>query len=157
MDSRYREELVREYPFNLWIIGIIFCAGGIYTYYQAMPIGLLIGGVGIGLLMFLLSTVLIVELVDNRRTLLLRRVGIIRRKIDEIPAREINSVFVQQSRTRDSNSSASYRVVIRMQDGEIFPLRTYYSSGAAGKRKDSAADPISNWGWGDRPDQPRSF
>jgi hypothetical protein len=135
MDSRQREELIREFPVSLWAAGVLFAAGGVYAYFRSMPIGLTIGGAGIGLLLLLFSSVLIVELVDSRRTLLVRRIGLIRRKVDELPLSEIQAVFVQQSRNRDRDSNPSYRVVIAMQNGEIYPLRNYYSGGALRKEK----------------------
>lgn len=140
MDSRQREEIIREYPINIWTVALILFAVAIYGYYQSMSIGITIGIAGAGLLVLLLSRLLIVEFADSRRVLLLRRIGIISRKVDELPVSNIQSVFVQQSRRRDNRNSPSYRVVIAMKDGETYPLRSYYSGGAL--RNETAAEKI---------------
>jgi hypothetical protein len=135
MNKSETGEIFRDYPVSLWVIGLIFFAGGIYFFYRGFSLPFLLIGIGVGLLMVILSTVLTVELLDGGRTLVLLHQGLLKRDRQELEVREIQSIFVQQSPNRDRDSSATYRVVIRMKNGEQYPLRGYFSSGYQAKEK----------------------
>jgi hypothetical protein len=135
MNRYQQDELIREYPIGLWIPAFIFFAGGIFTYFRRFPVGISIGGVVIGLLLVVLSTVLVVRLDRGGRVLVVQHVGLVKRSIQELTVSEIQAVVVQQSQNRDRDSSPSYRVVIVMEAGEVVPLRSYYSSGYQSKEE----------------------
>jgi hypothetical protein len=135
MNKSETGEIFRDYPVSLWVIGLIFFAGGIYFFYRSFSLPFLLGGIGIGLLLVILSTVLTVELLDGGRTLVLLHQGLLKRDRQELDVGEIQSIFVQQSSNRNSDTSATYRVVIRMNNGEQYPLRGYFSSGYQSKER----------------------
>jgi hypothetical protein len=131
--NRNQKELIREFPVSLWVTAFVFFAGGVFTFLKEFPLGVSIGGIVIGLLLVGFSTVLVVDLDQSGSNLIIQRLGLIRRSMDELQVNEIQTVFVQQSRNRDRDSSASYRVVIVMENGDVVPLRSYFSSGYQAK------------------------
>lgn len=131
--NRNQKELIREFPVSLWVTAFVFFAGGIITFLKEFPLGVSIGGIVIGLLLVGFSTVLVVDLDQSGSNLIIQRTGLLKRSRDELRVSEIQAVFVQQSRNRDRDSSASYRVVIVMDNGDVVPLRSYFSSGYQAK------------------------
>jgi len=126
---------IREYPITMWLIATALLVGGGYSIYQTPGnwVVLTITGM-IALLILILSSVLTVTADASSGMLTISHFSPARRKVRNIPIREVASVYVEQTTSgSDNGPSTTYRVVITLKNGEIVPFRSYYSSGFAAK------------------------
>ena len=138
MDNNANQFSFRDYPTLPVIFGLASIGAGVYFYLRnpatwTMPAVTL----GVGLLMFLLASVLDVHADRITRTLSISRRGLVQRYQREIPFDEIAAIQIGASYSADDDGSTSttYRVEIVLKDGSIVPLRKSYSSGRSSKEK----------------------
>ena len=123
--------VLRDRPIALWIVAVVFFFGsavGVLSglWFALIPMGLsVIGGL-------FLST-LTITADRNTRLLTLDYRSVLRPKTIDIPLTQIESITVQRSRS--SEGSDTYRVAVVQTDGEVIPLRSYYSSGRKSKER----------------------
>jgi hypothetical protein len=62
--------------------------------------------------------------------------SLLRRRINEVPLRDVKAIHLERSRSHSTRGSSTvYRVVLELADGASLPLRSYSSSGRAGKTR----------------------
>jgi hypothetical protein len=143
MDNTDSTLTLRDYPFGLWFFGLVVLAFGGFIFskdpdHQWMAVVL---GAGFCLLILILSSVLVIKTDRNAGTLTLTYISLFRRKVREIPLRDITSIRIETSHSHSSRggSSPTYRVVADLADGQVVPFRSYSSSGRGGKARQAKA------------------
>ncbi|NOY99671.1 MAG: hypothetical protein GXP40_10805 [Chloroflexi bacterium] len=135
MDATPNRLSFRDYPTAMWVFGIVAAGVGIYFYIRNPAQWVIPAiGAGIGLIVFLTSSVLTVQADRITRTLTITRRSLLRRSTKSIPFGDIAAIQIGTS-IDDEDGSRTYRVEIVLQDGQVVPLRTYYTSGLSGKEK----------------------
>ena len=117
---------IREYPVAMWLIAIALLAGGGYSIYQTPGKWIVLAITGIiALLILLLTSMLVVNADKSSGTLTISHISPIRRKVRNIPIREIASIYVEQTTSgSDNGPSTTYRIVVALNDGEIYHTLT---------------------------------
>jgi hypothetical protein len=106
---------------------------GLFVYQSRtgqLTVPMIVGG--IGLLIFLLSTILTVKADRSTGLLTIQRAGLFRRFKREIPISEILAIQLEHSISHSSSSRRStsvYRIVAITKGQEVIPFRNSYSSG----------------------------
>jgi hypothetical protein len=140
MDTNNSTLSLREYPFGLWIVGLILLGTGGYFFNKTPGQLLVVVIIGlIGLIPILTASVLTItaDRASGMLTLQYRNVLFLGSK-KEIPMAEISAIQVEMSHSSGSSrnsSGPSYRIVAVLKDGQIVPFRSYYSGGESGKKK----------------------
>jgi hypothetical protein len=135
MDSQNNTLTLKEYPLFEWLFGLILLAACAFSSVNnngewTVPI---VTGV-IGILFFALSSILIVTADRTTGTLTIRSIGLLRRKVREVPIADITAVQLEaHDSSSSSGSSTTYRIVVMTRGGEAVPLRNSYSSGRLSK------------------------
>ncbi len=145
MDTNNSQLVIREYPFGLWIAGLILAGSGAYFYTKTPGQWIVVAVLaGVGLILLLTATVLTItaDRTNGMLTLRYRSLLFLGSK-KEIPLSEIAAVQVEMSQSgsrssRGGSSGPSYRIVVVRKDGQVVPFRSYYSGGASGKQKKAA-------------------
>jgi hypothetical protein len=129
---------LHEYPLGFWIAAGILAAGGVFLYLSTSEQQVMAAIMAsIGLILLLAPTTLTVTADRLSQVLTLRYRGLLRKSKKAIPIQEIEAirVDVSQSSGGSDSSGPSYRIVVVQRDGQVIPFRSYYSSGASGKRR----------------------
>ncbi|MBN2386212.1 MAG: PH domain-containing protein [Anaerolineales bacterium] len=132
--------IYREYPTALWFFsGVVLATGGYLYVKNPDQWVILVVSVTIGLLILLLASILIVQADKSTGLLTITSRSLLRRKVTEIPIREITAVRVEQSRGQDDDGrrQTSYRIAVDLASGESVPFRSYYSSGFSAKAEEA--------------------
>ncbi len=126
--------VLRDYPLTLWLIGLLFAGGAGYYYMVSGQNWALALSLVIVVLTILLPSVVTVQVDRYAGTLTIRWSSLLRRKTRQVPLRDIQNVQVQSSVSYDEDGkSVTYRVVFVLNNGEVLPLRSTYSSGYLAK------------------------
>ena len=135
---------IRDFPIVMWFLGLIFPGVGMILLFM-LPGGnfsfLPLIFVVVGLPFLLFSSILTIFADRNSRVLTLKYSSLLRRNSREISFDDIASVDVQSSISNDDGSTSyTYRVAVFLKDGNVVPLRSYYSSGS--RKKEERADQL---------------
>lgn len=126
-----RERIIRDVPFVMWLFGLSTIGIAVYGFFTGfLPFWVRLLLIGIGLLMFLLPSILNVYADRGRRVLEIERIKLIGSKRIEVPYDRISRIIVERKRSQDSDGSTSttYRVLLILENGEQVPLRNYSTS-----------------------------
>ncbi len=124
----------KDLPIGVWLVGLIFLGGGLYSFsLQAFSWNtLLLGGIGLALLLLFWGLTITAD--RERRVLELRYWSLyFLRRTKEIPFADIQSIRLDS--TRSSRGGRTYRIELTRRDGSLVPFRVTYSSGSARKQK----------------------
>jgi len=130
MDTQNNTLTIREYPLGAWGIGVLMFAIAGFTAVGASgdwSITLIAGAAG--LLFIIFGTILVVKADRTSGTLMIFRMGLLRRYVREIPIADVAAVHLETS----GGSSSTYRIVVITKDNETIPFRTVYTSGTITK------------------------
>ena len=124
-----------EYPLALWIVGAFIAIPGIVIYVITPYGSIFLPALEliIASLFFLFPRILTVTVDLGEQTLTLRYRSLLRSSEKQLRIPDIDSIHLETS--RDSESGTTYRIVAACKDGQIFPFRSYYSSGRLTKQK----------------------
>ena len=136
-----REIVVQDVPVIVWIAGLSFIAGGIYTFFTDFaPVFLAGVFIIIGGFLIIFVPIVTVKLERGAGVLRIEKLGLTGLRVEEINVNKIASVYTQRRISDgDGGISYTYRVVIALDDGSEIPLRNSSSSGRRGKEKQSEA------------------
>lgn len=126
--------VLRDYPTSIWLIGGLFAAGLGYYYTQSGQTWALEVSLGVLISTLLFPSIITVRVDRSLGVLTLAWRSLLRRKTREIPMSDILDVQVQSQVSYDEGrKSTTYRLVFLLKDGEVIPLRSFYSSGYLSK------------------------
>ncbi len=133
-----KEVISQDIPIWMWLSGDLFVGvGGFLLWKGAAP--WYFSGIFLltGLLFIALTPIVTVSLDRGSGVIEVRKKSLFRNRFNEVPAHQVASAYVQQtiSSGTEGGSSMVYRVVIELENGEVIPLRGYYSSGFKGKQR----------------------
>ena len=123
--------VLRDRPIALMVAAVVFFVGSAVAVVSGLWFGLL--PMALAVVGFLFTATLTITADRSARLLTLSYRSVLRRKTIDIPLSQIESITVQRSRS--SEGSSTYRVAVVQTDGEVVPLRSYYSSGRKSKER----------------------
>ncbi len=138
MDTNNSQLTIREYPFGIWLFGLVTIGFGAYFITQA-PRQWIIAAISsaVGLVLLLTPTILTMtaDRTSGLLTLRYRNLLFLGSK-KEIPLSEIAAIQVEMRHSSSGSSRGSnYRLVLVRKDKQVIPFRSYYSGGAISKQK----------------------
>ncbi|RME87653.1 MAG: hypothetical protein D6770_08910 [Anaerolineae bacterium] len=129
MEMNSQRLTLRERPTGWWFIGIIATALTLFIAYAEKSLAIALIGIAIGLLSFLLPSVLTITADKSTGLLTLTYRSPWRQSVKEIPLDEILAVIVERLESSDEEGRRyTYRVAIVLRNGERVPLHSYYDS-----------------------------
>jgi hypothetical protein len=137
MENQSSDPVIRDIPWSLWMFGLVFAGIGGFIALASLKdsqsplFPLLFSGVGV--LMLVLPSVLTIRADRSTGFLTLTYRSLLTKNVKEIPLNEIVSIDIESSSS--SRGGTTYRVAITENNGQVTPLRSYYSSGYGGKKR----------------------
>lgn len=137
--NNYDSKLVlRETPFVLWFIALIFAGVGLLMAFEGgAPLVFPLIFIGIGGTLIVTASIVTITADRMTRMLTMEARSILRRKLIEVPFDDIIGINVERSISSGRGARYTYQLKLLRRDGQIVPLQQYSSSGF--KRKDKMA------------------
>jgi len=133
--NNYDPQLVlRDTPFALWIIGLIFAGMGVVMAIGGgPPLIMALLFIGIGIAIIITSSNVTITADRMTRTLKMESRSIVRQKAIEVPFDDIIGINVERSMSAGRGARYTYRLMLLRKDGQVIPLQQYSSSGGGSK------------------------
>lgn len=137
MQTNEPQLVIHDTPIALRFVGLVFAGIGAFIFFGSRSeavFALLF--VCIGAFMLVLTSNLTITADRLTRSLSLDYRSVLRHDLKQISFEEIAGIDVQQRISHSRGRTRhTYRVAIRKTDGQLLPLRSYYSSGSMDKQQ----------------------